>query len=390
MRILFIAVASILVGAALGVASGYWAAGPSQSAEAIASLRDEDVRASDYPEFRVDATSHNFGVMQRGASRSHKFKVTNVGRAPLQVNVVSTTCKCTVGKSMGNGLIPPGETSDVELSWVAKSNPGQFRQVATLSTTDPRASRVELTVEGEVIDASGIEPKEWMFSQLHVADEVTRSVYVMAYQSDEIEVKTAKLEDKESADLYNIDVVEVPLTELPDEKAKAGVRIDVTPLPGLALGQLYDWVLIETNLPDVEPLRVPIFGSVVGDITIRGPAEWNDTTAAIHFGDVSSNEGAETKLLLAVEGDHADNIEFTVGEVDPPELAIEVGERRQLGSGTAHVPITVRIPPGLPPAIRNGSGQGEAATVTLKTNHPLSPELSFQVRYILRRGKITR
>jgi len=389
MRILLIAIGAILVGGGVGVASGYLSAGPSQSASAIASLRGENFERSEFPEFRIDKTSYDFGIMQRGSSLSHKFKVTNAGGAPLQVNVLSTTCKCTVG-NVGNGLIQPGETEEVELSWVAKSNPGQFRQTATLSTTDPRASRVELTVEGEVIEASGIEPKEWIFNQLRAGDERTASIYVMAFQSESIQVKSATLDGDRSADHYNIEIVDVPVEELPDPKAKAGVRIDLTPLPALPQGPIYDWVVVETDLPDVEPLRVPVFGSVVGDIDIRGPAGWNENIGAIHFGDVLSSEGAEMKLLLSVGGEHAKDIEFEVAEVEPSELEIEVGEANHLASGTTHVPLTVRIPKGLPPAIRNGSGQGEAGKVLLKTNHPLSPELKFEVRYILRRDKVTR
>lgn len=389
MRVLLIAVAAILVGGGLGVASGFMMAGPSQSASAVASLRDEDRQRSEFPEFHIDKTSYDFGVMQRGSSLSHKFKVTNAGGAPLQVSVASTTCKCTVG-DVGSGLIYPGETEEVELSWVAKSNPGTFRQTATLRTTDPRASRVEITVQGEIIDASGIEPKEWIFNQLRAGDRQTASIYVMAFQSDSIEVESAKLDRDESADHYDIEIVDVPVEELPDPKAKAGVRIDLTALPGLPQGPIYDWVIVKTDLPDVEPLRVPVFGSVVGDINIRGPAGWNENTGAIHFGNVESSEGAEMKLLLSVGGEHAKDIDLEVAEVDPPELVIEVGEAKALASGTTHVPVTVRIPKGLPPAIRNGSGQGEAGRVTLKTNHPLSPELTFEVRYILRRDKLTR
>ena len=136
-------------------------------------------------------------------------------------------------------------------------------------------------------------------------------------------------------------------------------------------------------------MSVPILGTVVGDITIRGPSAWNDVTGAVHFGDIQSEEGADVKLFLWIKGEHAEDMEFEVAEKDPKTLEIELGELAPARNG-ARVPLTVRVPKGLPPAIRNGSGQGEAGRVVLKTNHPLNSEISFGVRYVIKRASITR
>src|SRR5690606_1318266 len=152
------------------------------------------------------------------------------------------------------------------------SDPGTFRQTATLKTNDPRARRIELTVEGMVTDVSAIEPKEWFFDELRPGEDRTETVYVMAVQEDGLEIHSATIEREEAADSYDIQVVEVPEDQLPDANAESGYRIDLTPKEGLALGPIHDWVLLETNLPGAEQLRVPIMGTVVGDIEIRGPA----------------------------------------------------------------------------------------------------------------------
>ncbi len=141
MRAFPVAIASILLGAGLGVASAYRTVGPQQLGEEIAAIRgDAGSQSVDYPKFVVDATTHNFETMQRGSSKEHAFKVTNEGARPLTVEVLNTTCKCTVG-DVADAPIPPGGTVDVKLSWVAKAMPGSFRQTATLKTNDPRAPR---------------------------------------------------------------------------------------------------------------------------------------------------------------------------------------------------------------------------------------------------------
>ncbi len=239
-------------------------------------------------------------------------------------------------------------------------------------------------------DVSGIEPKEWFFDKYRPGQQRTESVYVMSYQSDDLEIASAELDHDDTRDEYRVEVVEVAADELPDASAKAGVRVDVTPLANVPLGPMQDWVVLKTNIQGAEELRVPILGNAVGDIEIRGPAAWNEATGEVHFGDIRSERGAEVKLFVTVTGEHTEEVQFEVAEKDPAELEIEFGELKRLGPERAMVPLTVRVPQGLPPAIRNGTGQGEAGRVVLKTNHPLNSEISFGVRYLIRRPSITK
>lgn len=390
MRALPVAVIAIVLGAVVGIASAYWTVGPQHSAADIAVLRGgPSAEALDLPMFAADSTTYNFGAMQRGTSKEHAFKVTNEGTRPLMVEVLSTTCKCTVGDVSGEPILP-GETVDVTLNWVAKTAPGDFRQTATLKTNDPRRRREELTVEGTVTDVSGVEPREWFFDEFRPGESRTESVYVMSYHSDDLKVSSAELDHEDAKDEYEVKVVEVPKDELPDAAAKAGVRVDVTPLANVALGPMQDWVVLKTNIEGAEELRVPILGNAVGDIEIRGPAAWNEVTGAIHFGNIQSEEGEEVKLFVSIKGDHVSDVKLEVVEKDPEQLEIELGELKRLKPGSAMVPMTVRVPKGLPPAIRNGSGMGEAGHVVLKTNHPLNPEISFGVRYVIKGASITK
>ncbi|MCO6046740.1 DUF1573 domain-containing protein [Aeoliella sp. ICT_H6.2] len=390
MRALPIVVVSLLIGSSVGAWSAYQSVGSQRSAEEISALRgDTTGDESDYPKFEIDAVQYDFGSMQRGTSRKHSFKVTNKGTKPLTVQVVSTTCKCTAG-DMAKNPIPPGETEDLTLTWVAKVNAGTFRQTATLETNDPRARRVELTVEGMVNNVSTVEPNQWFFDKLRAEDQRTESLYVMSFEDEDLEIESANIENPEDEGKYNIEVVEVPHDELPDAKAKAGYRVDVTPLGKLPLGPIHDWVMLHTNIKEAEELRVPIMGTVVGDIELRGPAAYNDVTGSVHFGDVQSEEGAEVKLFLNVGGEHAADTKFEVAELDPEYLEVELGEPRKLRDDLYHVPLTLRLPPGLPPAIRNGTGQGEGGSVVLKTNHPTSPEISFGVRFVIKGAAVTK
>ncbi|WP_442484228.1 DUF1573 domain-containing protein [Aeoliella sp. SH292] len=389
MRVLPVVVVSVLLGSVLG----WWAAvrtvGEQHSAEDIAILRADSGAPMGFPKFEIDSREYNFGTMQRGTERKHSFVVSNRGTAPLSVAVVSTTCKCTAGE-MKNNPIPPGESTELTLTWQAKTVPGTFRQTATLETSDPRARRVELTVEGQVTDVSAMEPKEWFFDKLRVGEGRKESIYVMSFQDEPLKIESAEPAPETTNTGYKVEVVEVAKDELPDPKAISGYRLDVTPPDSLPLGPLNDWIVLKTNIAGAEELRVPIMGTVVGDIEVRGPSQWNDVTGAIHFGDVQNGAGAEVKLFLNVSGEHAKDIEFEIEKLDPEFMEVELGERKLLRDDLAHVPLVVRIPKGAPPAIRNGSGQGDAGRIVLKTNHPTNPEISLDVRFVVKGAGVTK
>ncbi len=384
----FIAV-SAGVGAAIGVGSAYQSVRPAQPIAAMALLRGAAGAEAAYPHFEIDATTHDFGSMERGSTREHSFQVTNTGNMPLRISVEGTSCKCTVGDVDGE-RIKPGQQVPVTLSWIAKSAPGPFRQTATLVTNDPRAQRVELSVEGRVTDVHGISPQQWFFDRLNAGEERTASLYVMAFQQEDWEVTSAKMDGEEASEWYRVEVVPVAKNELPDATALSGVRIDVTTKSGLPLGKIHDWVVLKTNLEGADEFPpIPILGSVVGDMHIRGGAAWNKVANSVFLGNVESSEGKQVTLFLSVKGEHAEEIKFEVARCDPKEIEIEIGEARVLRPGIVHLPLTVRIPPGLPPVIRNGSGQGEAGHVVLRSNHPVSPEIGFDVRYTIRRTSVS-
>ncbi len=382
MRILPVAVGAVIAGAAIGATSAYWSVGPSHDVESL--FDGPGVATVALPEFRINATTHDFGVMERGSSKSHSFKVTNNGQAPLQIAVGATSCKCTIG-DVENKPIPPGKTVDVTLRWEAKTLAGPFRQTATLLTNDPRSPHVELQVQGEVIDVAALQPQDWLFDKVPAGEKRTKSIYLMSFERDEFEIGSTEIEPSEGQKYFDVSVHQVPREELPDPKAKSGVRLDVTLQGQVPLGPLHHWVVVKTNLPEFEERAIPILGRVVGDISIHGPS-WNEESGRLYIGVVDQQEGQETRMLISVKGPHADGIEITVGETDPEALKVELGEPKQVRD-QVHIQLTLRIPPGTVPSNHLGTAQGEPGRVTLRTNHPVSPEISFEVLYAVQKSQ---
>jgi hypothetical protein len=354
----------------------------------IAELPGEKVVAKDFkgeklPRAEVDETHYNFGTMQRGTKKSHRFVIRNTGDAPLKVRAGTTSCKCTLSE-VSEAAISPGGSTEVKVEWTAKSDNGPFRQTANILTNDPLHSTLELTIDGTIMSASGIEPPDFMFDKIPVGESRTAQVYVMAMLQDDLKVSDAVLSDASTRDRFEIKVEPVEPKDLPNKAAKRGVRISLTAKDGLPVGRFMQWLSIKTNLNDAESLEIPVMGQVVGDISVHGD-RWSEEQGAWKIGSVKSSEGFKGKLNIAVRGDEADKVQFAVKSIDPKELKVSIGQPKKLKDTLVYVPLEVEIPPGLRPMVRLDTAQGEPGKIVLSTTHSKIKELAINVQFSVER-----
>ena len=391
MRILTTILIAAVVGVSVGGAAAYIQVRvdpdaatlpPGLSDNGQAEASDADAGA-DGPRVQVDEPHFNFGTMQRGTTKTHEFVIQNVGTAPLRLEVGQTSCKCTLGDVTGKP-VPPGESTHVRLEWSAKSDRGPFRQSAAILTNDPRNSQVELTIEGEVMETSGVMPPELMFDKVSAGESESAEVYVMAMLQDELQVTEAELSDPATRDKFDVRIEPVEREELPNAAAKDGVRITVTTKPGLPVGRFNQWLSLRTNLPEAEKLEIPVIGRVVGDISVHGRG-WIEAQGVLAMGRVKSGEGRKARLNVVVRGEDAAGVEFDVQSIDPPELKVTLGEPQQLKETLLHVPVEIEVPAGTRPMVRLDTAQGDEGRIVLKTTHPKVKELVLGVRFAVER-----
>lgn len=384
MRILGVILAAAIVGATIGAAIAYIEVRPGGALPSRPSaIAASSQAAADAPRVDVQEPLYNFGTMQRGTTKSHEFVVHNLGKAPLTLKVGSTTCKCTIG-NVSDAPIPPGDSVKVKLEWSALINPGPFRQVATIITNDPFAPKVELSVEGEVTEATGVFPPDFMFDKVTAGQSKTADVYVMALAQDDLKIESPELSNTETRDFFDVSIEPIEPKDLPNPQAKAGARIRVVAKPGLRMGRFDQWLAVKTNIPDAEQIKIPISGRVVGNVSIHG-LMWNEDQGVLRLGKVESSQGMKQQLNIVVRGEHANDAQIEVASTDPPELKATLGVPKKVGDSLVHVPLTVEIPPGTPPMARLDIDQHDEARIVLKSSLPDVPEIVLQVRFAVER-----
>lgn len=390
-RILLLVVASA-IGGGVGAAMASLEVGPMTGDQLLDSASPQPAEpTAKAPRAEIDQAEYTFGTMIRGERQSHRFVVRNTGEAPLTLKPGETSCKCT-SFTVGNQVVPPGESTEAEVTWEAKVSAGPFRQTANLETNDPRQPLVPLTIAGEVLDASDLTPAEFVIGRLSADESGEASVVVMTFDEPGLEV-TARPPPVDGDDTsrernpFRLTVTPLPEDQLPDPRAKAGARVTLTAGPGLPVGAIREWVTVETNLDSFPARQVPVLGRVEGDLSIRGMG-WSADSGVLALGFVKQEQGRSSKLLVSVKGPEADGAVLSIAEVDPPELVATLGEPRKVRDEVYHWPLTVEIPPGTPPMVRLNTGrlpdgkfQFPEGAIKLRSSLESTPEMELRVRF---------
>ncbi len=88
------------------------------------------------------------------------------------------------------------------------------------------------------------------------------------------------------------------------------------------------------------------------------------------------------ELFLTVHSDEFKaSASFRVASVTPKTLKVEGRQTAKLGPRTAHVPLTIEIPPDTPAEDHLGTQIGPLAKILLDTGLPENKQLKILVRY---------
>ena len=399
--LLTLVLGSVLVGLGLGAALAYLEVGP-QAATSIASSKvaselpagsqqeSSQTKAQQFsklPQVVAAETVFNFDRIERGTSMRHDFVVENTGDAPLWVLFESNTCKCTgvemAGKRVERGeqlAVQPGKQADITLEWAAKTAAGPFRHGAQFSTNDPRYSRIELEVNGQVVESTSMRPAELLFGTIRAGDTKEAHLYLLSFIRDDVKVLDWKFTTPELTEQVKVDISPADKSELPDPEAISGLKISATFRSGEEIGPFRGWLSMTTNLPGAEKLLVPIIGSVKGDVSIYGPG-WNASKGLLRMGHILGAEGKQVRLNLKVSGTFAQSTKFEVDSVLPSELKVTLGEARKMGDDLLHVPVLVEVPPHTRPLVRMGEPASSDASIVFKSNHPQAKQVHMRVHF---------
>ncbi len=328
----------------------------------------------------VNGERHDFGTMDRFASGSHTFQVRNDGNAPLELTLGHTTCKCTVG-NLTNSRLPPGETTDVKLDWQVKTGDPQFEQSAQLITNDPHHNPIHLVIHGKVIDTIRPEDAQITLNEISTSEETVARLSVFAFRATDLQVTSHRWAHPEHVDRLQVSFEPLARSATRPSGVTSGVTVVLKVLPGLPLGQFAQTLVLTFNLPDRDPLELPVFGTVISDIGLAGPGV-APTRLLANLGTVKAGVGLKRTVFVVVKGPYRNETQVQLASAEPSsEFMATLGEPLRDNPALVRFPLTIEIPKSTPPVAR--TGDENFAHIKLAVAHPHVKEVIVNVRYVV-------
>jgi archaellum component FlaG (FlaF/FlaG flagellin family) len=122
----------------------------------------EKVQDPNAPVFKFDSEIIDYGKIEVNADGVRVFRFKNIGKSPLIITKIKSSCGCTVPKKPTDPILP-GETGEIEVKYDTKRLGGFSKMITVTSNASEAVKR--LRIKGIVIKPeSAIEKKKSIIS----------------------------------------------------------------------------------------------------------------------------------------------------------------------------------------------------------------------------------
>lgn len=197
------------------------------------------------PQIVCDAPVFDFGEASNFEVVEHDFIIRNDGKLSLEIRNIRVSCGCTAAKS-SEDVIPPGGTATIHVAFNLRNRNGHQNKTITLETNDPETPRFVLQMTGTALQIFRAMPQALVYGALTAPE--PRTVTISSESRSFIITKLTT-----SAPALTV------TGEGLDQPAKSHqIRVEVDP-SGLS-GRFDLEVLVQTDMPGVAPLKIPVVG----------------------------------------------------------------------------------------------------------------------------------
>jgi len=205
--------------------------------------------------------SKNFGAVPFGTQLFHRFEITNIYAAPVEVTGLSCGCDC-VTATPGKRFLRPGESTTVDVTMDTRSFTGPNTQTVRVAIgPNPKSSCV--------LKVSAI-------SRTDVAFKPDRMISFGTVTHGQASVRSMDVEYTGTLDWKIEGVIvakelpfEVTLSELVRRPGKVGYRLTVTLKDDAKGGRIRDYIYLRTNQIEVPSVPVLVAATVQAPPSVR-------------------------------------------------------------------------------------------------------------------------
>lgn len=323
---------------------------------------------AELPRVELPETEHDFGAVELNAEVVHRFKVRNVGNAPLTLRLGESTCRCTTG-DVPEEPIAPGDESEISVRFLEERHFGPFRQYAEIHTNDPRQPRFTFTISGIVKAELACDPERMDFSGAVPGLPTARSMTIYSQTWREFYLELERVEPA-GVECEISPAAEEVLRQL---DAVSGYRIDVR-IPGeLAHANLAGEIQFRVVSPVAEiprTLTIPLAAVYPARIEIDSP--YLGGGRVLDFGRIPQGKRAAVELPVRTR-ELRRPLAIKEAEVDPEQLRVSLLPDPAV---EGNYRLTIEVPGDSPQFVRL---RGRPAKVKVIFDDPLETAFEFLI-----------
>jgi len=336
---------------------------------------DENAKA------KVPETLHYFGVKNIKEKGQHIFTVSNIGTAPLTLEVDQLSCSCT-GIEPQKQTIAPGGTGTLTLKWNAeRATSDVFEQGGTIVTNDKDYPEIRLEVQGVFVDPIVFSPPTITFSNVAPGETVSANIRIYGFEKEPLQIFSAEWDGKEHFDFsFNSST----LTQTDNEHglykhAQSVFEGTVAVKSGLPIGPIWERFSLKTNYGAFD---FTVRGEVHSDgIAVTGMGYGRETSFA-SLGKTSSIERRIGRMSITFSGPSASRADLKVKDVKPDWLQTQISQMPGVESARKRTYLLhIEIPVGSPVCNYDKPDEESVAMIVLDTGLTERPILKIPVRF---------
>jgi hypothetical protein len=210
-------------------------------------------------------TTHDFGVVPRGAQLKHSFKITNIYKEPLQITNVRVSCSCLTATPSTNTLNPnESATLDISMDGRQFSGPKTIRIYVSVGPKYISTATLTVTANGrqDVVFA----PNDLDFGNVARGQTPTRTIDVE--YTGAIDWKVQEIVKSAGAPFdLKVDVLPRPANQPP----RRGYRLFATLKADAAAGPFKQEIILKTNDAASPVLTFNIAGTIQATLAVSPP-----------------------------------------------------------------------------------------------------------------------
>jgi len=219
-----------------------------------ASALPSPVSSEQAPRLQWQQSEFNFGSLYQNEEITHIFTFRNVGKGPLRLGRLSTSCGCTAAVPAAT-VIAPGGTGSIKITFKSERSRGSVAKQVYVDSNDPAATRSALTIRGKVKVEVDVVPFGIYFGTIRTGQSIERPVFIQPAEAKQFRI----LEVKSAHPLITVGQPEP--ASAPEPAGTYRILVRVGPCDKAA--SISTHLLIRTDLPHTGEIDIQVYGKVV-------------------------------------------------------------------------------------------------------------------------------